>query len=100
MTDDTHPLWTYTAAKPSHWDDYASAIAVYPDRVEYTTGKKTPQTHTIWAEAITYVQQGIFAQKGIVSIYTVHEETYEIIAAWDKYDRLEFIAAVKGIMTQ
>ncbi len=93
-----HPIWKFVAKERGHWDDYASAVYVYPDRVEYTTGWENPQTYTVPGSEITYVKKGIFGQKGVVMLYTASEVTYEIMAAWHAEERVEFMGAVKSIM--
>lgn len=99
MTLDTqHPLWVYKPKEPSHWDDYASDVRVYNDRVEVTFGWKQPTEVVIPAEDITFVKRGLFNEQGIVAIYTRQGVTTEIMAKWDKPTRVEFVTVVKRIM--
>lgn len=97
-SDPTWPLWRYDAPTPAYWDDYVSHIRVFEDRVEITTGWKTPATFTIPADTITDVVRGLFSTTGFVSIYTADEQVYELMAAWDKPTRMEFVKAIKSIM--
>ncbi|MFQ5408490.1 MAG: hypothetical protein ACE5FI_08750 [Anaerolineales bacterium] len=92
------PIWAYKVETPGTWEDYVSAIRVFPDRVEYTLGWREPSHHAIRAENIIAIRRGTLSMKNIITITTPEWPPHELVAAWDRQTQEAFIYAVKQVM--